>query len=128
MVLAGNLRQHPNTRQRIDGSATCGWLCGTNTGNTVGAGVGSSPIYNLTTIFYGIGTNGKPTSTPAYGSGGINATGSNHGSNNPLVSAHPNGVMGAFLDGHVQLLTRQTDIVILSRLATRDDGGTISDF
>ncbi|MDX1946929.1 MAG: DUF1559 domain-containing protein [Pirellulaceae bacterium] len=124
----GTAGSSPTTRRRVDGGSTCGWLCGTNTGNTITSGIGSSPVYNLTTIFHGVGTNGKPSSSPAYGSGGINALGNNHGSNNPLLSAHANGVMGAFLDGHVQLLTRQLDIVLLSRLATRDDGGTVGDF
>lgn len=87
---------------------------------------------------YNIGVNGRPAATApnppsaaVWNQGGIGqgtAT-SGHGVNNPLVSAHSGGgVPVAFLDGHVQMLSKLTDIVVLQRLATRDDGGEVEGF
>jgi prepilin-type processing-associated H-X9-DG protein len=45
-----------------------------------------------------------------------------------MLSAHPAGAMAGFLDGHVQLLTKQTPRHVLKRLAIRDDGGVLPDF
>jgi hypothetical protein len=36
--------------------------------------------------------------------------------------------MVGYLDGHVQLLTKQTAPFIIKRLAIRDDGGEIPEF
>ncbi len=48
----------------------------------------------------------------------------NHGSNHPLLSAHPAGSVLAFADGHVAFLPNNVDIIILKQLSTRDDGAT----
>jgi prepilin-type N-terminal cleavage/methylation domain-containing protein/prepilin-type processing-associated H-X9-DG protein len=118
--------QAGTTRQRIDGSANCGWLCGTNTNlTTAGAITASHHFYNLTSIRHPVGANGKPSGNPAYNALGIHT---NKGANNPLLSGHPNGAMVCFLDGHVQLLPRQIQMYILKRLATRDDGLAIPEF
>jgi prepilin-type N-terminal cleavage/methylation domain-containing protein/prepilin-type processing-associated H-X9-DG protein len=116
------------TRLRVDGSqpngsstAPGGWYIGTN---ELSNRIDQNVHYNITLIANSVGSNGKTTATAATG---INST-TARGRSNPLLSAHPNGAQVAFMDGHVQLLTRQTDIVILKRLATRDDGGTIGDF
>jgi prepilin-type N-terminal cleavage/methylation domain-containing protein len=42
--------------------------------------------------------------------------------NKPLISAHPNVVLAVFMDGHTQSLTKTTNVVVVKRLATRDDG------
>ncbi len=42
--------------------------------------------------------------------------------NNPLISAHPNVVLGVFMDGHTQAITRNVPAPIVKRLVTRDDG------
>jgi hypothetical protein len=42
--------------------------------------------------------------------------------NNPLISAHPNVVLGVFVDGHTQSIARNTPPPTLKRLVTRDDG------
>jgi prepilin-type N-terminal cleavage/methylation domain-containing protein/prepilin-type processing-associated H-X9-DG protein len=118
------------TRARIDGSVGCGWLCGTNTNLTVSGAITSShKFFNLTTVHFNIGVNGKPHTnsypkSASYNAGGVH---SSHGCNNPLLSAHPNGTQAAFMDGHVQMLSKQLATVVLYRLATRDDGGAISD-
>ena len=79
--------------------------------------------YNITVVANNIGTNGRTTAT----ANGVNSA-SARGTSNPLLSAHPNGAQAAFMDGHVQLLTKQTDLGLLKRLATRDDGQTVGDF
>jgi prepilin-type N-terminal cleavage/methylation domain-containing protein/prepilin-type processing-associated H-X9-DG protein len=45
------------------------------------------------------------------------------GANVPLISAHPGGVNALFGDGSVHFLSDGTDLLLLARLATRDDGG-----
>ena len=60
-------------------------------------------FYNLTSIRYPIGTR-------TYGLPGVSI---NHGANNPLVSAHPNGIMSGWVDGSVRFLTNNTDLVAL---------------
>jgi prepilin-type processing-associated H-X9-DG protein len=47
------------------------------------------------------------------------------GSNVPLVSAHPGGVNALLGDGSVRFLQDSTDLLMLARLATRDDGGVL---
>jgi prepilin-type N-terminal cleavage/methylation domain-containing protein len=67
-------------------------------------GKGSNPVVTLTdntTMVQGIGGNAM---------------------NNPLLSAHPNVVLAVFMDGHTQSLTKTTNVVVVKRLATRDDG------
>jgi hypothetical protein len=73
-------------------------------------------FYNLTSIRYPIGTR-------TYGLPGVSI---NHGANNPLVSAHPNGIMSGWVDGSVRFLTNNTDLVVLKSVATRDDGITVT--
>jgi prepilin-type N-terminal cleavage/methylation domain-containing protein len=71
----------------------------------------------------GLGFNGKQKSHNFNANGiGLN------GPNRQLLSAHPAGALAVFMDGHVQLLTKQTNFVYLRRLATRDDGQVIGDF
>jgi prepilin-type N-terminal cleavage/methylation domain-containing protein/prepilin-type processing-associated H-X9-DG protein len=47
------------------------------------------------------------------------------GANIPLVSAHDGGVNVLFGDGSVHFLTDSTPLIMLARLATRDDGGVV---
>jgi prepilin-type processing-associated H-X9-DG protein len=48
------------------------------------------------------------------------------GANVPLVSNHSGGVNALFGDGSVHFITDGADLLMLARLATRDDGGVIS--
>ncbi|MEM9656983.1 MAG: DUF1559 domain-containing protein [Planctomycetota bacterium] len=50
----------------------------------------------------------------------------NFGPNLPLASPHPGGVHVALGDGSVQFQTDETEIIILKRLATKNDGEIIS--
>jgi prepilin-type N-terminal cleavage/methylation domain-containing protein len=93
-----------------DSSYSNGWLSGT-------AGIGTpskfsgEPTYNITTIRYTVGTR-------EFGLPGVVS----NGANNPLRSPHSRGAFSVFADGSVQFLRAETDLVILKRLATRDDG------
>jgi prepilin-type processing-associated H-X9-DG protein len=118
------------TRERPDLSRSAGWLAGTNTTTQAVSGktIAAANVANIMTIAHPVGINNRNPSgtvknwnTSPYGIGV-------RGANNPLLSAHPAGAMVGFLDGHVQLITKQTATYILKRLAIRDDGGVIPDF
>ena len=129
------------TRKRIDGSAGSSnaggsgyWFRGTavqadapNKG-PAGGTPNYGMVFNVTTIREQgtscIGFSGKNAGFKQWNSSGIG----DRGSNNPLVSAHPNVVLACFLDGHVQAVPRQTHFAIVKRLATRDDGQKIQGF
>jgi prepilin-type N-terminal cleavage/methylation domain-containing protein len=115
-----------------------GWLAGTNRalqGGT-GAPLPGNPaldftggnVANLITVFHPVGTNNRQpvavASVPNWGQNGVGQ----RGPCLPLLSAHPAGAQTGFMDGHVQMLTKQTPTYILKRLAIRDDGGVIGDF
>jgi len=51
---------------------------------------------------------------------------SGEGANTPLASAHTGGVNAVFGDGSVRFISDSTDLLTLARLATKDDGGVIS--
>jgi type II secretory pathway pseudopilin PulG len=125
-----------NTRRRIDATFTSAggkWWLGTNYNGRVttpSATFASNDVFSLTTIAHYpvggaqcIGFNGR-NSGMAWGSNGIGA----RGPNNPLVSAHPNVVLAAFVDGHVGTLQKSIHPAIVKRLATRDDGQNIASY
>jgi prepilin-type processing-associated H-X9-DG protein len=107
-----------------------GWLAGTDLDFKVRKGspvVPADRVFNLITIAHPVGINnrgGKRDTQPNWGTGGVGRC----GLNNPLLSAHPAGAMVGYLDGHVALITKQTEEYILRRLAIRDDGGKLPDF
>lgn len=119
-------------RVRIDGSSVGTqpngkggwWMLGASTGqSTTGGTAIAQNVYNLTTIAaQGAGYNGKGQNV-AHNANGIGE----RAQNNPLVSGHPGGAMSVFVDGHVQLINKSTNYVILKRWATRDDGQTIQE-
>jgi hypothetical protein len=77
-------------------------------------------LFNVTTVRYKPdlkGVIGGPT--PAPGCGEI------MGLNNPLQSAHPGGILCAFVDGSVQFIAGTTDLAVLLRIAIRDDGQNV---
>lgn len=107
--------------------AAAGWLAGTDLDFKVekgGSVVPADRVFNIITVDHPVGINnyrGKRDSHPNWGTAGIGRC----GLNNPLISAHPAGAMVGFLDGHVLLVTKRTDLYLLKRLAQRDDGGKL---
>jgi len=73
--------------------------------------------FNLTTIRY------APNSPARYNDPAWPGIGNNHGSNNPLNSAHSGGINGLFADGSVRAISSYVDMQTLRRAATRDDRG-----
>jgi prepilin-type N-terminal cleavage/methylation domain-containing protein len=58
---------------------------------------------------------------------GVRATGwQSEGGNVPLLSAHSGGVNALVGDGSVRFLSDNTDLVMLARFATRDDGQVLN--
>jgi prepilin-type N-terminal cleavage/methylation domain-containing protein len=137
-------------RIRIDPSFTNGgtgtptggwWWLGTNVGYTSSQGQATwVPAYGITTLrAYTapapsnsmIGFNGKNVNidlgNAAASTNVVQGIGQTQG-NSPLISAHPNVVLAAFMDGHTAALTKNTPAPIVKRLATRDDGQQIGEF
>ncbi len=103
----------------IDGGWPHGWAMGSGQANTVTAAGATATLerfYNLTSIRYPIGTR-------TYGLPGVSI---NHGANNPLISAHPGGIMAGWTDGSVRFLGNTTDLIVLKLFATRDDGKVVT--
>lgn len=103
----------------IDGGWPHGWAMGTGQSGAIastGANANMERFYNLTSIRYPIGTK-------TYGLPGVSI---NHGANNPLVSAHTGGIQAGWSDGSVHFLGNSTDLIVLKRFATRDDGQVVS--
>ncbi|MEY4179433.1 MAG: Type secretion system protein precursor [Planctomycetota bacterium] len=100
------------TRRRVDQGFPHGWIMGTGSGGT-DAGYGGERTFNLTTIRYPVNFNRSFNLPGVF---------DNKGNNNPLLSAHPGGVMCCMLDGSVRFVSSTTDMLTLLRVATRDDG------
>ncbi len=120
-----------NVRNRVDGSSVGAapggrggwWMTGANAPNSTAGGTSVGQlVFNLTTIGHPVGYNGKGLSLA------VNANGiGERAQNNPMLSGHPGGSQVAFLDGHVQLVSKTTHVAILKRWATRDDGQMIQE-
>lgn len=109
-------RDRNGKEYRIDGGNPNGWLTGTSAKGTPPKYQQDQapPSWNITTVRYG-------PNTRDYSLPGID---DNRGANNPFVSAHPGGIVSLAVDGAVHFLIDDTDITLLKRLATRDDGQT----
>ena len=139
---------------RIDGSYGNGgtgafsggwWMVGCSgqtqtmgvTSTTPGATQPPSPVYNLATLrsYNGnnapanamIGFNGKSVDFNVANNATLQGVGVGQ-ANNPLVSVHPNVVLGVFLDGHTYGIAKNTHPAIVKRVVTRDDGQQIGDY
>ena len=102
-----------------------GWLIGTSqTGVPGGAGVSSADnrTFGLVTVRY---QNNQKAGWPVGGDCSLGVC-PNFGSNVPLNSAHPGGVMALSCDGSIRFLANQVPLVTLATLATRDDALTVS--
>lgn len=125
---SNKLRRNPAPAQGL------GWLVGNNlpyasgfpqTVKKGGTSIGGDRVANLISVAHSVGINNRITSTgiPNWNASGIGT----RGPNNPLLAAHPAGAMVGYLDGHVQLVTKQMAKYVVKRLAIRDDGGVIPD-
>jgi len=141
-------------RVRIDGSYGNGgtgafsggwWMVGCSgqtqtmgvTSTTPGATQPPSPVYNLATLrsYNGnnapanamIGFNGKSVDFNVANNATLQGVGVGQ-ANNPLVSVHPNVVLGVYLDGHTYGIAKNTHPAIVKRVVTRDDGQQIGDY
>ncbi|MCY2987122.1 MAG: DUF1559 domain-containing protein [Planctomycetota bacterium] len=101
-----------------------GWLSGTNRVDPVPqvASLGGTPAtwgadcWNITTVRYRLNYTKVLGGTPQPGCS------ENHGINNPLQSPHAGGLSVVMTDGSVQFISQTMDLVVLLRLAIRDDG------
>ncbi len=105
------------TQRRIDGGFPNGWITGTSAPGTP-PNYGTTfapPSWNLTTVRY-------PPNMRDYNQPGVHQ---NRGANNPLLSAHSEGVNALLLSGAVLFLTNGIELTTLKALATRDDATMI---
>ena len=132
---AGTLRQEGDSfYPTAPGPARPWWGAGA-TGILSGGGCspyddpgGESRGFNFTTLRYRINLKGFAGSN-AQGDDLKATTGvGREAANNPLTSNHTGGVNALFGDGSVKFLRDSTDLLILGRIATRDDGGVIGDY
>ena len=80
------------------------------------------PTFNVTTVRY------KPDLKEVMAGSSLTAApgcAETFGLNNPLQSAHPGGLLVAFVDGSVQFISGTTDLAVLLRIAIADDGQTV---
>ena len=101
-------------------SAQWGWMMGAN--------INSAPVpnyhdvlFSVTAIRFPINRNGQWTDGGNCGGEGVCGS---VACNIPLNSAHSGGVSAAMVDGSVTFLGDATDLAVLAKLATRDDGQT----
>ncbi len=92
-----------------------GFLIGTANSS---AQSGSQRIFNCTTIRY------APNSVSTT----LNGVQFNDGHNNGLFSAHTGGVHVLMGDGGVRFISDNTQLTLIKRLATRDDGEPVGEF
>ena len=114
-----------NLDLRVDAGTVGGWIAGTLSSGVNGAysnpsapGKPPSRGYNLLAILHPIGTRTLPVSIACM----------DVHPNRPLLSPHAGGTHGLMADGSVRFLKTGMDLTDLKRLATRDDGLTISEF
>lgn len=117
--VAGNVA---GTKMRMDGAGTGGgWIRGTDSSGTLSnyktSGTMPGRCYNLTTLMHPIGTDAMPFNTSCY----------NLAPNRPLLSMHTGGTHVGMTDGSVHFLSNDMDLLVLKRLATRDDGSPIGE-
>ncbi len=93
---------------------------GNNNNTTSLPNSGNGRVFNTTSIRYTINT--KTSFNSACGDGVCQ----NAGNNNPLRSAHPGGVNVGLADGSIRFLRDSTTAATLARLASMNDGLTVT--
>lgn len=77
-------------------------------------------FFNTTTVRY------RPNEP--WDQGALNGFHNNAGYNNPLSSDHRGGIQICLTDGSVRFLSENTQLDLIKRLATRDDGQPVGEF
>ena len=106
-------------RQHIEPGYLYGPTMGTSYGGSFAAGTynnNNERMFNIVTVMYQPGYNN-------YNSPGLNR---DHSINAPFLSTHPSGSIVTFADGHVSFLPNDVNLIVLKKLATRDDGAQVS--
>ena len=110
-----------------------GWLSGTAANRNIDRDNNgwTAQTFNINTVRYkpdlkkvldaGSGINGGPPGAPGCAQ---NRRGG-RGTNNPIQSPHPGGVLVALVDGSVQFVSGTTDLGVFLRLAIREDGQNV---
>jgi prepilin-type N-terminal cleavage/methylation domain-containing protein len=131
----------PTVSAKYNGHPACtgatgthrGWLSGTAANRNVEGDTDgwTAQTFNISTVRYkpdlkrvidgGSGINGGGGSAPGCA---LNRRGG-RGTNNPIQSPHPGGVLVALVDGSVQFVSGTTELAVFLRLAIRDDGQTV---
>lgn len=111
------------TKLRADGGFMGGWIRSTEstgTGNQYKGLTGPTRCINLTSVMHPVGYRNWAATTTS----GILLSYPNR----PILSAHSGGAFVALCDGSVRMLSDNMDVLVLKRLATRDDGEPLGEF
>lgn len=108
---------------RIDGGTSSGWTRSTdNTGTDAKYRNPIAPVisrcFNLTTIMHQVGIRQFQTTTNCFATF----------PNRPLLSAHIGGAHVLMGDGTVRLISDNTDVLLVKRLVSKNDGLPIGEF
>lgn len=106
-------------KQNPAGSWQHGFAMGTGT-----TAVRTSVVTTSTERFFNITSVRYPIGSRNYELAGV---GTNHGSNNPMLSAHTGGIQAGFTDGSVRFLSNSTELATLKYMCDRDDGQVVND-
>jgi prepilin-type N-terminal cleavage/methylation domain-containing protein len=113
-----------------------GWLAGTDgwrsiqTTNLAGGNWGAQ-TFNINSVRWKPNVKNVIDGTAGINGGGASAPGCSQnrrggqGSNNPIQSAHPGGVLVGLVDGSVQFIAGTTDLGVFLRLAIREDSQVV---
>ena len=106
-----------------------GWISGTSQRNFISrVGNWGAQTFNINTVRYKPDLKRVIDGTAGINGGGNSAPGCSQnrrggrGTNNPLQSPHPGGILVGMCDGSVQFVAGTVDLAILLRLAIREDG------
>jgi len=117
-VDAAGTNRHVDTSWPEGWSVSCSSTATITTADSTSAANTIDRFYQLTAIRYPVGT--RTFNLP-----GIAEV---HGSNNPLISAHPGGAQCCLTDASVRFLSDTMELETLKFLADRADGQPVPEF
>lgn len=107
---------------QFDAGNHLGWMRGTDSRGTQAAYATNgraNRCFNISTVMHPVGARDFPEATTVCTA---------NSPNRPILSAHDGGAQILLCDGSARFLSNSTDLTLVKRLSTRDDGGVISDF